>query len=66
MASWACSILLWTYALAPSIRWLLLRGMATWASPTSVEATYALLMAAFAALWLLPVYFISFLLSCVW
>ena len=61
-----CSILLWTYALAPSINWLLHASMSSWVRPASVDATYMLLMAIFAALWLVPVYIISFTLSCVW
>jgi etoposide-induced 2.4 mRNA len=59
------SILLWDYALAPGMRWML-TGLRSWAGPTGAEALLALLKATFVVWWLLPVYCISFALSCVW
>ncbi|CAL8463691.1 g3225 [Coccomyxa elongata] len=59
------SILLWDYGLAPGMRWML-GGLRTWAGPTGAEALIALLKATFVVWWLLPVYCISFALSCVW
>ncbi len=37
-----------------------------WGGGEAVDATLALLHALFLALWLLPVYCVSFALSCVW
>jgi magnesium-transporting ATPase (P-type) len=59
------SILLWDYGLAPVMRWLL-TGLSSWTSPAGAEALLAVLQAVFIIWWLLPVYCISFALSCVW
>lgn len=59
------SILLWDNCLAPGMRWML-GGLRSWAGPTGAEALIALLKATFVVWWLLPVYCISFALSCVW
>ncbi|CAL5224378.1 g7054 [Coccomyxa viridis] len=56
------SILLWEYGLAPGMH-LLLQAMGNTAG---AEYILACLQAVYIVLWLLPVYCISFALSCVW
>ncbi|KAK9836349.1 hypothetical protein WJX81_007690 [Elliptochloris bilobata] len=60
------SVLLWEHAMAPGARFLLAASLQAWAGSAAVDATVALLHALFLALWLLPVYCVSFALSCVW
>ncbi|CAK0785578.1 hypothetical protein CVIRNUC_008788 [Coccomyxa viridis] len=56
------SILLWDYGLSPGMQWLL-RAVG---STAGAEYILACLQAVYILLWLLPVYCISFALSCVW
>ena len=58
------SILAWEYALAPAVSWLLRYLVAPCLGPWSAPAAEGLLHVAFHALWLLPVYLVTMLVSC--
>ena len=60
------SILLWDHALSPGIRWLLKVSLHSHASAPYIDLTHTMLCTFFGVLWLLPVYMVSFPLSCVW
>lgn len=63
---WQCSILFWDYGLSPGAKWLLQVSLHGQEKAAYVDLSHTLLRALFAIIWLLPVYLLSFALSCIW
>ena len=61
-----CSILLWKHMLSPGTRWLLKFSLDGGDNARYVDTAHRMLCALFSFCWLLPVYILSFPLSCVW
>jgi len=60
------SILLWEHALSPGTRWMLAFSLHGGESTRYVDVAHRVLCALFGVFWLVPVYILSFPLSCVW
>ena len=62
----ACSLLLFRQLTQPSMDWLLQQYAAPACSAASIAAWQQLLGGLFQLLWLLPVYLVSLMVSCIW
>ena len=60
------SILGWTHLLQPFLRWLLSISMGPFVSSGAVDLSLSCLSCLYTALWLAPVYLVSFFMSCRW
>ena len=61
-----CSILLWDIGLSPGARWLLQVSLHGEDKAAYVNLAHAVICTFFGLIWLLPVYLLSFALSCIW
>ena len=66
LITWVYSILLWRFALDPLLQSLLAIAMGPFASPGSVDMARTILTSIYTGCWLVPVYMVSFGLSCKW
>ena len=61
-----CSILLWSFALKPLLQALLAQAMGPFVGQGSLSLALSMLNSVYTCLWLVPVYMVSFGLSCKW